>query len=276
MPRFDTLEDRRLLSVASPPDASVATAPLATGATVVARSLFYNNSRFDGYTPGVSSLDASAIAADKMALLPGQAAKYAHYTNSLAGINGIMVDIAGLSGTPTVTDFLFHVGNNNALGSWVEAPRPSGFSVQAGAGIGGSTRVTIVWPDGLIRNQWLQVNVRVTGNTGLGRPDVFYFGSAVGETGNSPLLAQTNVTDQLAVRANALSTGAACADRLRIRSESRWAGERDRRANCRGVCHECRHGPAIVLAIGVVCLVRCRGPAHLLQQFGVRWKQRGN
>lgn len=192
-PHIDPLEDRRLFSV--------------SGATVVGRSVFYNNSQFDGYTPAATAGDWAAIATDKVALRPGQTATFANYTSALAGINGVVIDIAGLTGTPTADDFLFHVGNNTALGSWAEAPRPSSFAVHAGAGVGGSTRVTIVWPDGLIRNQWLQVDVRVTGNTGLAQPDVFYFGNAVGDTGNSPLNTLVNMTDQLAVRANTLPAG---------------------------------------------------------------------
>jgi len=204
--QIDVLEDRRLLSVAPTADEVIA-APLSAGAQVVGRSIFYNNSRFDGYNPAITAADAAALATDKVALLPGQTAGFANYTSALAGINGIMVDIAGLTGTPTAADFLFHVGNNSAIDTWAEAPKPSAVSVQTGAGVGGSTRVTIVWPDGLIRNQWLQVDVRVTGNTGLAQPDVFYFGNSVAETGNTALNAQVNMTDQLATRANATAAG---------------------------------------------------------------------
>ena len=58
--------------------------------SVVGRYIFYSNSKFD------AASDDNAIATDKQALLPGQTATFANYTSYSQGINGIMVDIAGL------------------------------------------------------------------------------------------------------------------------------------------------------------------------------------
>jgi len=58
-------------------------------------------------------------------------------------------------------------------------------SIRRGKGDGGSDRVTLVWPDGAIRNEWVQVTVKANAHTGLAVPDVFYFGNLVGETGDA-------------------------------------------------------------------------------------------
>ena len=46
--------------------------------------------------------------------------------------------------------------------------------------------MTIVWPDNAIDNEWLQVGVRDTQNTGLSQPDFFFFGNRVGLSGIGP------------------------------------------------------------------------------------------
>ena len=52
------------------------------------------------------------------ALLPGQKATFANYTSYSKGLNGIMVDIAGLAGTPSTADFQFRYGNVADSGTW--------------------------------------------------------------------------------------------------------------------------------------------------------------
>ena len=54
--------------------------------------------------------------------------------------------------------------------------------------------------DNAIQNRWLQVTVKATANTGLAFPDVFYFGSAIGDTGNSTTDTAVNTADALAIR----------------------------------------------------------------------------
>ncbi len=153
---------------------------------VVDRHVFYNNSAFDGNSAAINSADDNAIAADKTALLPGQSATLANYTSYSRGINGLMVDIAGLpTDHLTAADFEFRVGNSNTPTAWTTAAAPTSISVRLGAGVSGSARVEIIWPDGAIQKEWLQVTVKATPNTGLTTADVFYFGNAVGETGNA-------------------------------------------------------------------------------------------
>jgi hypothetical protein len=62
--------------------------------------------------------------------------------------------------------------------------------VRPGAGVGGTDRVTINWPDGAIVNKWLQVTVQRFA-TRLPSADVFYFGNLAGETGDGPAGATT-------------------------------------------------------------------------------------
>jgi hypothetical protein len=179
---------------------------------VVGRHIFYNDSLFDGNDAGANAGDDGAMATDKTALLPGQTASFANYTSYSRGINGIMVDITLLPGVPGVGDFTFRVGNDNDPGGWVAAPAPLSVTVRSGAGTGGSDRVTILWADNAIQKEWLQVIVGATAATGLGSPDVFYFGNAVGESGNSASDARVNATDEILARNNPRALGQAPVD----------------------------------------------------------------
>jgi hypothetical protein len=179
------------------------------GKTVVpsGRHVFYNNSAFDGDSAAANAADDGAIAPDKTALLPGGTATFANYTSYNRGINGIMVDIANLPGTPTAADFTFKVGNDSTPGSWVNAPAPTSITVREGAGVDGSDRITIIWADNAIQKQWLQVTVKATTATGLASDDVFYFGNAIGETGNSATDATVKPTDEIGARNNPHTLG---------------------------------------------------------------------
>jgi hypothetical protein len=165
--------------------------------------VFYNNSAFDGNNAAAGAGDDGAVATDKRALLPGQAATFANYTSYSKGINGLMVDITNLPAGAALTaaDFSFLVGNGDPGGGpWSAPAAQPAVSVRRGAGAGGSDRVTLVWPDGAVKKTWLQVTVKANANTGLPSPDVFYFGSAPGESGNFATAALVNFTDELAAR----------------------------------------------------------------------------
>ena len=128
-------------------------------------------------------------------MLPGHSARFENYTSYRSGLNGIMVDLHRPPGTPSLADFEFRVGNSSHPDGWSRAPVPASVSVRRGAGVGGSDRVTLIWQDGAILNQWLQVTVQATQNTGLAAADVFYFGNAAAETGDSPTSARVDGTD---------------------------------------------------------------------------------
>jgi len=176
---------------------------------VLDRHVFYNNSAFDEHDPAAGVADDGAIASDKRPLFPGEAATSANYTSFSRGINGVMVDIAGLPevvGPINAADYFeLKVGNNDNPGSpgWSDAPQPAGVTVRPGEGVLGSDRVTIIWDDHAIENQWLQVTVLANElTTGLSEPDVFYFGNAVAESGNSNADAQVTTIDLLLARNN--------------------------------------------------------------------------
>lgn len=166
-------------------------------ASVVARQVFYNTSKFDGQNAAANANDDLAIATDKAALLPGSRGNVtANYTSYSRGLNGLMIDIAGLTSPLTAVDFEFRIGNDNTPTGWAVAPTPT-FDFRAGAGVGGSGRVTLIWPDGEIVKEWLQVKVKATVATGLTSPDVFYFGNAVGEAAHAVGNTLVNSTDEL-------------------------------------------------------------------------------
>jgi hypothetical protein len=172
---------------------------------VADRFVFYNQSSFDGNSDAINAADDAAIATDKSAYLPGSGvATIDNMTSYSRGINGIMVDLASAHGAITAADFTFKVGNDNAPGSWTEAPTPMAVSVRPGAGVGGTDRIEVTWASGAIVNQWLEVIVKgndATGgfntNTGLATSDVFFWGSRVGDSGSgSPANAfETTSTD---------------------------------------------------------------------------------
>ena len=179
--------------------------------------LFYReSSRYDTTGNPQAQLpfsDDNAIAADKMAYLPGSGtANFANVSSYTKGINGIMIDIAGSHPSITAADFVFRVGNNNTPSSWATAPAPVSVSVRAGAGVSGSDRVEIIWANQAIKNTWLQVITLANANTGLsqrpgypaGQADAFFFGNAVGNTGlgDTAVNALVNAIDENGVRLN--------------------------------------------------------------------------
>ncbi|MEX0676995.1 MAG: dockerin type I domain-containing protein [Pirellulales bacterium] len=192
---------------AEPPDER-----LVLEAEVLGRHIFYNQSTFDGNTAGVSTSDDGAIATDKSAYLPGGGtAGPSSATSYSRGINGVMVDIADVTGTITADDFTLKVGTNNTPSTWATAPAPTTVSVRTGAGVSGSDRVEIIWQNNAIQNQWLQVIVEGADelgqfnlNTGLLVSDIFYFGNRVGDmfVGTPPTTLLTSAADEIGARDN--------------------------------------------------------------------------
>jgi len=177
--------------------------------TVVrSRSLFYNHSAFDGNDAGLDGGDAAAVVIDKDPLRPGQTATFHNYTSYHRGINGLMIDVhnlaqpEGLDAEHVGQYFEFRVGNDDDPGGWDDAPPIEEILVRPGEGDFGSDRVLITWADGAIANQWLQVTLLANDQTGLDEADVFYFGNAIGEAGDSFSSALVTVADLLLARNN--------------------------------------------------------------------------
>lgn len=170
--------------------------------TIANLLIFYNRSVFDGMNGSSNVADARAIATDKHPLLPGHIASFTNYTSYLKGINGIMIDVANFAATPSAADFTFKIGNNNNPSTWADAPAPWAVNVYPGQGTSGTNRITILWEDGSIKNTWLQVTMLADAVTGLAAPAVFYWGNAVGDTGNSTTDANVDAADELLTRNN--------------------------------------------------------------------------
>ena len=156
--------------------------------------IFYNNSFFDGNTPGVSASDLNAIAPDKQPLLPGETATFANYTSYSKGINGVFVDVVNVPNELTLNDFSFMVGNSNDPSTWTAAPTPT-LTYMPGQGDGGTDRYELIWPDNSIKGEWLQISLLPTVNSTLPGTDSIYFGNAPGETGNDPTNAFVDGSD---------------------------------------------------------------------------------
>jgi hypothetical protein len=176
----------------------------AIDAQVVGRHVFYNGSSFDGGDPAAGPGDDAAIATDKSALLPGQTAGFANVISFAGGINGLMIDVAGWHGPDTIdpSQFEFRAGNHSDPSTWPLANPPSSMTLRRGAGANGSDRITLIWPDGVLVNTWLQVTLKASREAGLRNDDVFYFGSAVGDTGrgNLPAVVLIDSIDRASVR----------------------------------------------------------------------------
>ena len=175
--------------------------------TIIANSIFYNGSTYDGQNGSSNLTDRAAIASDKQALLPGQTATFQNYTSYSKGINGIMIDVANLDNLPRFEDFSFSVGNDNNLAGWVAATVPTYINVYPGRGTGGATQITLIWPDNAIQNQWLRVALLANPHTNLLADDVFYFGNLIGGTGQHNNQAIVNTTD-IAIAKAAINTDA--------------------------------------------------------------------
>ena len=158
-------------------------------ATVVGRYLFYNQSKFDGNGAGLNDADDGAIAPDKTPYIAGSGiASMSNFSSYSRGINGVMIDIAGLPPAPnpailTLDDFVFRVGTSNDLTTWTSAPAPvesrsaTPRPRPTSPGSRCAGRTTPLPTPG-----W-KSRCSPTDRTGLAEPDVFYFGSRVGDTG---------------------------------------------------------------------------------------------
>ena len=171
---------------------------------VVNRRVFYNNSKFDNNNASANGADDNAVATDKQPLLPGQTADFDNYTSYSRGLNGVIVDIKDLARPGSIggNDFTFRTGNDSTPGDWSTLAADN-IIVRQGAGVGGSDRIEFLFDDNEVSGEWLQVTTKANGDTGLDSPDVFYFGNAPGETGDTAAHARVNAFDTGGVRDNA-------------------------------------------------------------------------
>ena len=154
---------------------------------VVGRHIFYNDSSFDQNMPSANLHDSAAIDPSKKPLLNfSQNANFANYTSYVAGINGVMIDVQNLQSLYLrPSDFEFRVGNSDDPNKWEPAPLPTTINVRPQAGVNGSHRITLIWPNGSIVGKWLRVTLKASELTGLATEDVHFWGNSPGDTGSS-------------------------------------------------------------------------------------------
>ena len=164
------------------------------------RHLFYNNSAYDGRNPAATLEDLAAVALDKEPLATAQF-DIRNVTSYSRGINGVLVDFAGMPPqTLSADDFEFRTRRGANLSNWEPGPAPAEVTLLPSPVDANVARYAITWPDGAVRNCWLQVTVKANARTGLAEDDVFYFGSLVAETGDGTASRVTS-RDVLATRA---------------------------------------------------------------------------
>jgi subtilase family serine protease len=121
--------------------------------------------------------------ADTQPLLPGQFADTGHVSTFRRGLNALAIDLAGLARPQNLglNDLALRVGNVADVTAWPAAPEPAVVTLASGAGANGSDRLLLLWPDRQLADQWLQVTLLSTLNTGLVEPVQFYFGHLTGD-----------------------------------------------------------------------------------------------
>src|SRR5213075_2066285 len=110
--------------------------------------------------PAANAADDAAIATDKGALLDGETASFRNVSMYWRGINGLMVDLAlppAPAAPPGGADFRLETGDGG--GTWTPLAAAPVVSVRPGAGASGTDRVTLILPEGAVRNTWLRVTV---------------------------------------------------------------------------------------------------------------------
>ncbi len=170
-------------------------------ARAVQTHIFYNNSVHDEMNPAANVNDDAAIATDKFLFRQGSTPDFSNYSSYSKGINGIIMDFVNLEINPTSDDFAFKVGNSDNPQNWTDGPAPVSVNIRENEGLNGSDRVTIIWADAAIKSQWLEIQLIGGSGAGFLLDDYYYFGNAVGETGDEAL-AQVNAVDLLRIRSN--------------------------------------------------------------------------
>ncbi len=184
---------------------------VAAQALVAGRGVFYHNAPNANFSS--AGLANSAIDPTKSALLPGQTASFANYTNYAKGLNGIALDVNHLrSEQLSSANFQFEGWNGITPEGFVPTTvTPTAIEVLAVDSL--TSRIKLTFPDfnaanpsASLQNTWLRVTVLANPETGLFANDVFYFGNAIADVnvGNigTPTTVRVNASDTAAVRFN--------------------------------------------------------------------------
>ncbi len=185
----------------------------AVEAEVVDRHVFYNGTVLDGGNADANEDDDNAIDGAIDFFLPGQSSSSGQTVTGYAGgITGVMIDVAGLAGTPDAGSFEVRVGDSGDPASWQNGPAPAQVAVRADQGVDGSDRVTLLWDDDQIGGTWMQLTILSDangGSLGLAENDVSYLGNFSADASGDGAV---DVTDLAILAANWNSTTGGSAD----------------------------------------------------------------
>jgi ELWxxDGT repeat protein len=182
---------------------------------VVNRRVFYNASGFETVGGVGAALDASKILLRSSSV--AQATTAANVINYSRGINGVVLDVAGLAGSGlSASDFLFRVAPSGASGvvnpsTWASAPTPNVIDVTPGTSTT-PARVRLEWANNAIQNTWLQIIVLANANTGLANREVYYLGHSLGDVDYVGPTYRVTTNDVALVRAGVSSTPVGISD----------------------------------------------------------------
>lgn len=171
---------------------------------IVNRKVFYNNSGYETQGGVTAALDTSKSLLRASGV--SQSTTSANIINYVRGINGLVLDVAGLVGTSlSASDFLFRVAPTGIGGAvnpstWSLAPAPTVIAVTAGSSTT-AARVRLEWADNAISNTWLQIIVLANANTGLITREVYYLGHALGDVDYAGPTYRVSTNDVSLVRA---------------------------------------------------------------------------
>jgi len=169
---------------------------------VTNRQVYYKGSGFESFGGVPAALDSA-----KVLIRAGAAPQLTTFANVIGytrGINGAVLDVAGLVSTSlTASDFTFRVAPAGASGAvvpstWAAAPAPTLIDVTPGT-VTTPARIRLAWADNVIQNTWLQIIVKANANTGLDNREVYYLGHALGEV-NGVTPYRVTSADQSAVQ----------------------------------------------------------------------------
>jgi len=195
------LTDQTVTITASDEDGGTSTTTFTVTAKVaVANQQIYHK----GSSFAATSVDA-ALDPGKSLARPGstpQLLSYANLINGSRGLNGIVLDVAGLVETGlTAADFSFRMSPLGAFdevanppSSWASAPAPTAIVVTPGTAAT-PARARLEWADNAIANRWLQVAVLANARTGLDAPAIFYVGHLQGEVNGQLSAGRFRVTN---------------------------------------------------------------------------------
>jgi VCBS repeat-containing protein len=182
---------------------------------VVNRSVFYNGSGFETVGGVSAALDASKILLRSSSV--SQTTTSANVINYSRGINGVVLDVAGLAGNSlTASDFVLRVAPSGAGGvvnpsTWASAPTPTVIDVTPGTATT-PARVRLEWANNAIQNTWLQIIVQANGNTGLANREVYYLGHSLGDVDYAGPTYRVTTNDVGLARAGVSSTPVGVSD----------------------------------------------------------------